>query len=126
MAEKKTDIWVKPAGTSAAIAAFLSFAASHFHFDENYMKLVNMVIPPLSLLLSYGFSWCTAKFYTFSIPEIRALSRLNAREKLIRSELKKEGISTKLKKELQNELDDIVRAKSQIGKVGSIVVESDD
>lgn len=125
MAEKKTDIWLTPVATSAAFATFLSLIAGHFHLDEDHTKLVNTLIPPLSLLLSYGFSWLTAKFYTFSIAEIRALSRLKAREKLVRGELKKGGISTKLQKELQKELDDIVRAKSQIGKSDSIVKESD-
>ena len=110
---------------AAGIAALLSTLASSLDFDAQTMKLVNAFSPPLSIFLSYALVWITAKFYTFSILEQRALSRCNARENLIRNELKNSDISPKLKKELNKELDDIIRQKCQIGKNGIVVDEAD-
>lgn len=123
MSEKKTNILQNPFILSAGISGILSAIASIGSFDADTMKIVNVVIPPLSLALSYMMAWITAKFYTLSIQEQQALSKLKAREKRIRKELKKGGISQTMQKKLEKELDDIVWEKSQIGKENTLIGE---
>ncbi len=123
MSEKKTNILQNPFILSAGISGILSAIASICSFDADTMTIVNVVIPPLSLTLSYVMAWITAKFYTLSIQEQQALSKLKAREKRIRKELKKDGISEAMQKKLEKELDDIVWEKSQIGKENTLIGE---
>lgn len=53
MSEKKTNILQNPFILSAGISGILSAIASIGSFDADTMKIVNVVIPPLSLGLSY-------------------------------------------------------------------------
>lgn len=126
MSNKKNNIWQNPALPAAGIAALLSSLASSLDFNSQMMKIINACIPPLSIFLSYVIAWVTAKFYTLSIEEQRVISRLTAREKRIRNELKNDDISPKLQKELKQELENIVRQKCQIGKSGIVVAEPDE
>ncbi|QGL25016.1 hypothetical protein GJV52_05420 [Neisseria brasiliensis] len=48
---------------------------------------------------------------------------MKAREKRIRKELKKGGISQTMQEKLEKELDDIVWEKSQIGKENTLIGE---
>ena len=123
MTNKKNSIWHNPALPAAGIAALLSLLASTMGFDVQTMKIINTLSPPVSILLSYTLVWITAKFSTFSILEQRALARLNAREKLIRKELKKDLISAKSRKMLIKELEEIIYSKSQVGKDTNIIDE---
>lgn len=123
MTNKKNSIWHNPALPAAGIAALLSLLASTMGFDVQTMKIINTLSPPVSILLSYTLVWITAKFSTFSILEQRALARLNAREKLIRKELKKDLISAKSRKMLIQELEEIIYSKSQVGKDTNIIDE---
>ena len=123
MTNKKNSIWHNPALPAAGIAALLSLLTSTMGFDVQTMKIINTISPPVSILLSYTLVWITAKFSTFSILEQRALARLNAREKLIRKELKKDLISAKSRKMLIQELEEIIYSKSQVGKDTNIIDE---
>ena len=123
MTNKKNSIWHNPALPAAGIAALLSLLTSTMGFDVQTMKIINTLSPPVSILLSYTLVWITAKFSTFSILEQRALARLNAREKLIRKELKKDLISAKSRKMLIQELEEIIYSKSQVGKDTNIIDE---
>lgn len=120
MSDKK-NIWQNPALAAAGIATFMSAVANYLNLDANTMKLISTISPPISILLSYICIWALARFFAFSIAETKVLTRLNKREKIILKELKKTGISKETKKKLQNELDEIVLAKSQIGKENSTV-----
>lgn len=125
MEDKKTTIFQNPLLLSAAISGILGALAGTYPFDEGVIKVINIAIPPISIVLSYVLAWVTAKFYTLSVAEQLALSRLKAREKRIRKDLKTGGMSPNTRKKLEKELDDIIWEKSQIGKAGSIVSESD-
>lgn len=125
MEDKKTTIFQNPLLLSAAISGMLGALASTYPFDAVIIKVINVAIPPISIVLSYVLAWVIAKFYTLSVAEQLALSRLKAREKRIREDLKIGGMSPNTQKKLEKELDDIIWEKSQIGKAGSIVSESD-
>ena len=120
MSDKK-NIWQNPALAAAGIATIVSALANYLNLDADTMKLISTISPPLSILLSYTFIWILAKFFAFSITETKALTRLNKREKIIQKALKKTDLSSKTKKKLQNELNEIVIAKSQIGKENSTI-----
>lgn len=120
MSDKK-NIWQNPALAAAGIATFMSAVANYLNLDANTMKLISTISPPISILLSYICIWALARFFAFSIAETKALTRLNKREKIIQKELKKMGISKEAKKKLQAELDEVVTAKSQIGKENSTI-----
>ena len=120
MSDKK-NIWQNPALAAAGIATIVSALANYLNLDADKIKLISTISPPLSILLSYTCIWILAKFFAFSITETKALTRLNKREKIIQKELKKTGMSKETKKRLQAELDEIVFAKSQIGKENSTV-----
>ena len=120
MSDKK-NIWQNPALAAAGIATIVSALANYLNLDANTMKLISTISPPLSILLSYTCIWILANFFAFSITEIKALTRLNKREKIIQKDLKKTDLSSRTKKKLQNELDEIVIAKSQIGKENSTI-----
>jgi len=124
MEDKKPTIFQNPLVLSTAISGILSAVVSVCSFGAGAMKIINVAIPPISIILSYILAWVTAKFYTLSVPEQPALSKMEAREKRIRKDLKAGGISPGIQKKLEKELDDIVWEKSQIGKAGSIVSES--
>lgn len=124
MEDKKATIFQNPLLWSAAISGMLSTLASTYPFDLGTMKVINVFIPPLGIILSYVLALVTAKLYTLSVPEQLALSRLKAREKRIRKDLKIGGMSLKTQENLEKELDDIIWEKSQIGKTGSVVSES--
>ena len=117
MSDKK-NIWQNPALAAAGIATIVSALANYLNLDANTMKLIS---PPLSILLSYTCIWILARFFAFSITETKALTRLNKRERIIQKDLKKTDLSSRTKKKLQNELDEIVIAKSQIGKENSTI-----
>lgn len=120
MSDKK-NIWQNPAMAAAGIATIVSGLANYLNLDADTMKLISTISPPLSILLSYTCIWILAKFFAFSITETKALTRLNKREKIIQKELKKPDLPSKTKKKLENELDEIVMAKSQIGKENSTI-----
>ena len=120
MSDKK-NIWQNPALAAVGIATFMSAVANYLNLDANTMKLISTISPPLSILLSYTCIWILAKFFAFSITETKALTRLNKRERIIQKDLKKTDLSSRTKKKLQNELDEIVIAKSQIGKENSTI-----
>lgn len=120
MSDKK-NIWQNPALAAAGIATIVSALANYLNLDANTMKLISTISPPLSILLSYTCIWILAKFFAFSITETKALTRLNKRERIIQKDLKKTDLSSRAKKKLQNELDEIVIAKSQIGKENSTI-----
>nr|DAK42846.1 MAG TPA: PspC domain [Caudoviricetes sp.] len=120
MSDKK-NIWQNPALAAAGIATIVSALANYLNLDANTMKLISTISPPLSILLSYTCIWILAKFFAFSITETKALTRLNKRERIIQKDLKKTDLSSRTKKKLQNELDEIVIAKSQIGKENSTI-----
>lgn len=120
MSDKK-NIWQNPAVAAAGIATIVSGLANYLNLDADTMKLISTISPPLSILLSYTCIWILAKFFAFSITETKALTRLNKREKIIQKELKKTDLPSKTKKKLENELDEIVMAKSQIGKESSTI-----
>lgn len=125
MSNKKNNIWENPVMLATGIATILSALASSLYFNPQTMKMINTCIPPLSIILSYVIAWLTAKIYPFSIDEQRALSRLDARQKIICNELKKGNISKITQEKLKQELEDIVLQKSQIGKSGTVVDETD-
>ena len=120
MSDKK-NIWQNPALAAAGIATIVSALANYLNLDADTMKLISTISPPLSILLSYTCIWILAKFFAFSITETKALTRLNKRERIIQKDLKKTDLSSRTKKKLQNELDEIVIAKSQIGKENSTI-----
>lgn len=120
MSDKK-NIWQNPAVAAAGIATIMSGLANYLNLDADTMKLISTISPPLSILLSYTCIWILAKFFAFSITETKALTRLNKREKIIQKELKKTDLPSKTKKKLENELAEIVMAKSQIGKENSTI-----
>nr|WP_314053032.1 hypothetical protein [uncultured Neisseria sp.] len=120
MSDKK-NIWQNPALAAAGIATIVSALANYLNLDANTMKLISTISPPLSILLSYTCIWILARFFAFSITETKALTRLNKRERIIQKDLKKTDLSSRTKKKLQNELDEIVIAKSQIGKENSTI-----
>lgn len=120
MSDKK-NIWQNPAVAAAGIATIVSGLANYLNLDADTMKLISTISPPLSILLSYTCIWILAKFFAFSITETKALTRLNKREKIIQKELKKTDLPSRTKKKLQNELEEIVIAKSQIGKENSTI-----
>lgn len=124
MWDKKNNIFQNPFLLSAGISAILSGLASTFQVGTEAMKLINIVIPPSSLMLSYVLAWILAKVNPLSISEHYALSRLKAREKRIRKDIDTGGISQKTERELKKELDAIILEKSQIGKTGIIISES--
>lgn len=121
MMSDKKNIWQNPALAAAGIATIVSALANYLNLDANTMKLISTISPPLSILLSYTCIWILAKFFAFSITETKALTRLNKRERIIQKDLKKTDLSSRTKKKLQNELDEIVIAKSQIGKENSTI-----
>lgn len=125
MSNKKNNTGENSAVVATGIAGILSVLASSLDFNSQIMKLINACIPPLSIFLSYVFAWLVAKFYPLSIEELRALSRLNAREKNIRKELKKGNNSKKVEEKLKQELDEITLQKCQIGKIDIVVDETD-
>ncbi|MDU4299574.1 MAG: hypothetical protein E7I45_01150 [Eikenella corrodens] len=124
MGDKKTNIFQNPFVLATGISGILSAAASTYPFDPETMKLINIAIPPGSFVLSYVLAWVTAKFYTLSVPEQRALSRLEARAKRIRKDLDSEDISFETQEKLKKELEAIFWEKSQIGKDSNVISES--
>ncbi len=121
MISDKKNIWQNPALAAAGIATIVSALANYLNLDADTMKLISTISPPISILLSYTCIWILAKFFAFSITETKALTRLNKREKIIQKELKRTDLPSRTKKKLQNELDEIVIAKSQIGKENSTI-----
>ncbi len=124
MGDKKNNIFQNPFVLSAGISAILSGLASTFQAGAEAMKLINIVIPPSSLILSYVLAWILAKVHPLSISEHYALSRLKERENRIRECLAAEGISPQAERELKRDLDAVILEKSQIGKTGIIISES--
>ena len=92
MWDKKNNIFQNPFLLSTGISALLSGLASIRPISTEIMKFINMAIPPFSLILSYGLAWILAKVNPLSISEHYALSRLKAREKLIRKDIAAGGI----------------------------------
>nr|DAQ50842.1 MAG TPA: hypothetical protein [Caudoviricetes sp.] len=124
MWDKKNNIFQNPFLLSTGISALLSGLASIRPISTEVMKFINMAIPPFSLILSYGLAWILAKVNPLSISEHYALSRLKAREKLIRKDIAAGGISQQTERALKRELDAVILEKSQIGKTGIIISES--
>ena len=124
MGDKKATIFQDPFLLSAAISGILGALIGTYPLDAGVMKVINVVIPPVSIVLSYVLAWIIAKFYTLSVAEQLALSRLTAREKRIRKDLKAGDMSTETQEILKKELDNIILEKSQIGRTDSVVSES--
>ncbi len=124
MWDKKNNIFQNPFLMSAGISAILSGLASTFQVGAEAMKLINIFIPPSSLMLSYALAWILAKVNPLSISEHYALSRLKKREKRIREYIAAGGISPQTERMLKEELDAIIWEISQIGKTGIIISES--
>lgn len=121
----KNTILQIPIMTSTAIAALLGAIVKTLELDFQIMEIINLCIAPLSIIFSYAIEWLTAKFSSFSIVEIKSLSKLNARQKIIRKELKRKDISEEMQEKLHQHLDVITLEKCQIGRKDTIVDEID-
>lgn len=120
MSDNKNNIFANPVAISAGISLVLSSVLKNQHIAQrlqDYQEIIEGLLAPLSILLSYGIVWLFAKFYVLSIPERKALSILESKEKRIKKQLKKNStyLNEKTKNELQEELNRIAIEKAKIG-----------
>lgn len=108
--------WAVPTGLAAVLTAVLNSTANDYLFIQDNRDTIALFIPPISILIGYFFSLFSAKFFSLSYEEMRALSRLSKNEKMITKELTKKNLSEKRKEELQIEIDNISRERTSLLK----------
>ncbi|UOO93572.1 hypothetical protein [Vitreoscilla stercoraria] len=86
-------------------------------------KIISALLGPISILISFAIAWAVSKCATFTLEELQALSIFEQREKTILETLEKNPklLTSKTKKELRNELNEIAIAKAKIGKKNTTV-----
>lgn len=105
-----------PSFIAAGVAGVLSVIVKHLPFYAEFTDIINTLIAPISILISYFITWLLAHFQALTLPEVHALSRLNKREKIIIKQLDSQHLSPTARKSLQKELDEIAISKARIGK----------
>lgn len=108
--------WVVPTGVAAILAGMLNSTADNYLFIQDNRDTIALFIPPISILIGYFVSLLSAKFFSLSYEEMRALSRLSKNEKIITKELAKKNLSEQRKNELQIEIDNISRERTSLLK----------
>lgn len=108
--------WAVPTGLAAVLASVLNSISANYPFIQDNRDTIALFIPPISILIGYFFSLASAKFFSLSSEEMRALSRLSKNEKMIAKELTKKNLSEKRKEELQIEIDNISRERTSLLK----------
>lgn len=118
--------WAVPTGVSAILGSVMNSVVTNYPDLKSFHEFIIILIPPLSILIGRLTSWITAKYFSLSILETKALSRLKKNEKLITKELKKENLSPARKEELQAEIDDISRERTSLLKKnnGTVTIQA--
>ena len=119
--QKKSNFLVNPLVLSGVISGMISTVIDALSKTQNwvnsYHNILNVFIPPFSIMLSLLIAYITSRFSSYTFEERLAISKLNARKNNIKKMLDEEKeMSEKTKNTLKAELNEIYITISTIGK----------